>query len=109
MTYWQALLLAVVEGITEFLPVSSTGHMIIAKSVLGTPKDDFYKLFIIAIQLGAILSVVVLYRKKFFALTPENKLKYIKTIQDYIYSQDNGSENFCDTTAKILKSYALVS
>lgn len=47
--------------------------------------------------------------KKFFALTPEEKLRYIKTIQDYIQSQDNGAENFIDTTAKVLKAYALVS
>lgn len=47
--------------------------------------------------------------KKFFTLTPENKLRYIKTIQDYIQSQDNGSENFCDTVSRLLKAYALVS
>jgi len=62
----QALIIAIIEGLTEFLPVSSTGHMIIASSVMGISKDDFVKLFEIAIQLGAILSVVVLYWKKFF-------------------------------------------
>lgn len=78
MSIFETIVIAIVEGLTEFLPISSTGHMIIAKSVLGTPKDDFYKLFIIAIQLGAILSVVVLYRKKFFAL---NRLNfYLKLV-----------------------------
>lgn len=62
----QALILAVIEGITEFLPVSSTGHMIIASSFFGIAHDDFTKLFTIVIQLGAILSVVVLYFKRFF-------------------------------------------
>lgn len=66
MTWLQAVLLGIVEGITEFLPVSSTGHMIITSSLLGIAKDDFTKLFEICIQLGAILSVVVLYWKKFF-------------------------------------------
>jgi type I restriction enzyme, R subunit len=47
--------------------------------------------------------------KKFFTLTPENKLRYIKTIQDYIQSQDNGSENFCDGVSRLIKAYALVS
>lgn len=62
----QALVLAVIEGITEFLPVSSTGHMIIASSFFGIAHDDFTKLFTIVIQLGAILSVVMLYFKRFF-------------------------------------------
>ena len=66
MTIIQAILLAIIEGITEFLPVSSTGHMIIASSFFGIAKDDFTKLFTIVIQLGAILSVVVLYFKRFF-------------------------------------------
>ena len=66
MNYIQAIILAIIEGITEFLPVSSTGHMIIASSFFGIAKDDFTKLFTIVIQLGAILSVVVLYFKRFF-------------------------------------------
>jgi len=65
MTDLQAVVLAVIEGITEFLPVSSTGHMIIASSFMGIAHDDFTKLFTIVIQLGAILSVVVLYWKRF--------------------------------------------
>jgi len=66
MDYIQAIILAIIEGITEFLPVSSTGHMIIASSFFGIAQDDFTKLFTIVIQLGTILSVVVLYLKRFF-------------------------------------------
>ncbi len=66
MTYLEAFVLALVEGLTEFLPVSSTGHMIIASSMLGMETNPFTKTFMVAIQLGAILSVVVLYWKRFF-------------------------------------------
>lgn len=66
MSIIHSVILAIVEGITEFLPISSTGHMIIASSLIGIEKEEFTKLFEIAIQLGAILSVVVLYWKKFF-------------------------------------------
>ena len=66
MDYIQATVLAIIEGITEFLPISSTGHMIIASSFFGIAHDDFTKLFTVVIQLGAILSVVVLYFKRFF-------------------------------------------
>lgn len=73
MTFFEAIVLAIIEGITEFLPVSSTGHMIIASSVMGIANDSFTKTFTVAIQLGAILSVLVLYFKRFF-----------KSIQFYI-------------------------
>lgn len=66
MDYIQAVVLAIIEGITEFLPISSTGHMIIASSFFGIAHEDFTKLFTVVIQLGAILSVVVLYFKRFF-------------------------------------------
>src|ERR1700761_1374659 len=66
MNITQAIILAIIEGLTEFLPVSSTGHMVIASSLMGISKDDFVKLFEIVIQLGAILAVVVLYFKRFF-------------------------------------------
>lgn len=65
MSYIQALILAIIEGLTEFLPVSSTGHMVIASSIMGIATDDFVKLFTVAIQFGAILAVVVVYWKKF--------------------------------------------
>ncbi len=66
MDILQAIILAIIEGITEYLPVSSTGHMIIASSFFGIAQEDFTKLFTIVIQLGTILSVVVLYFKRFF-------------------------------------------
>lgn len=66
MTTEQAIIIAIVEGITEFLPISSTGHMIITSSLMGISDDPFTKTFEIAVQLGAILAVVVLYWKKFF-------------------------------------------
>jgi len=66
MNLLDAIILAIIEGITEYLPVSSTGHMIIASSFMKIATDDFTKLFTIVIQLGAILSVVVLYWKRFF-------------------------------------------
>lgn len=66
MTTFQAIIIAIVEGLTEFLPVSSTGHMIITTSLMGISSDEFTKLFTIAIQFGTILSVVALYWKRFF-------------------------------------------
>ncbi len=61
----QSIIISIVEGLTEFIPVSSTGHMIITEKILNIEENDFSKLFTIAIQLGAILAVVVLYWKKF--------------------------------------------
>jgi undecaprenyl-diphosphatase len=62
----QTIILSIVEGLTEFLPISSTGHLIITSSFMGIEKDAFTKLFEVAVQLGAILAVVVVYWKKFF-------------------------------------------
>ncbi|MEI8073842.1 MAG: undecaprenyl-diphosphate phosphatase [Bacteroidota bacterium] len=78
MTLFDTIVIAIIEGLTEFLPISSTGHMIIASSFMGIAKDDFTKLFEIAIQLGAILSVVVIYWKKFFPINRWNF--YIKLV-----------------------------
>jgi undecaprenyl-diphosphatase len=66
MSVFEAVLLAIVEGLTEFLPVSSTGHMIIVSSVMGIASESFTKTFTVAIQLGAIGAVIVLYWKRFF-------------------------------------------
>lgn len=66
MSFWHAVILAIVEGLTEFLPVSSTGHMIIASSLMGINTLEFTKMFTVNIQFGAILSVLVLYWKRFF-------------------------------------------
>lgn len=65
MTLIQAIVLALIEGLTEFLPVSSTGHMIIGSSIMGIASNNFVKVFTVAIQFGAILSVIVLYWRKF--------------------------------------------
>lgn len=66
MNLFQTIILGIVEGITEFLPVSSTGHMIIAQKLLAIESTEFVKAFTVNIQFGAILSVVVLYWKRFF-------------------------------------------
>ncbi len=68
LTTLQTIILAIVEGLTEFLPVSSTGHMIIAQSMLGVQSTEFVKAFTVIIQFGAILSVVCLYWNRFFRL-----------------------------------------
>ena len=68
MTIFQAIILAIIEGITEFLPVSSTGHMIIGSSLMGIAELPFTKTFTVAIQFGAILSVVVLYWQRFLKI-----------------------------------------
>ncbi|HSY77584.1 MAG TPA: undecaprenyl-diphosphate phosphatase [Bacteroidia bacterium] len=65
MSILQVIILGIIEGITEFLPISSTGHMVVASSVMGIADDPFTKLFTVAIQLGAILAVVALYWKRF--------------------------------------------
>ncbi len=70
MTLLQTLILAIIEGLTEFLPISSTGHMIITQGLLGMESTPFVKAYTIIIQFGAILSVVCLYRKRFFKIEP---------------------------------------
>lgn len=82
MTYFQAIILAIVEGLTEFLPVSSTGHMIIVASLLGINTLEITKIFNVNIQFGAILAVVVLYREKFFNIS--NPDFYLKLIVAFI-------------------------
>ena len=66
MDIFQVIIIAIVEGLTEYIPISSTGHMIITEKLLHVTETDFVKAFTVAIQLGAILAVVVLYYKKFF-------------------------------------------
>lgn len=66
MDIFQAIIIAIVEGLTEFLPISSTAHMIFTSTFFGIQEDEFVKMFQVSIQFGAILSVVVLYWRKFF-------------------------------------------
>lgn len=70
MSTIEVIIIAIVEGLTEFLPVSSTGHMIITQNILGVESTDFVKAFTVIIQFGAILSVVCLYWSRFFRLNP---------------------------------------
>jgi len=82
VSYFQAFIIAIVEGLTEFLPVSSTGHMIITTSIMGISSDDFTKLFIVVIQLGAIAAVVAAFWKRFINLRDLNF--YIKLFIGFI-------------------------
>lgn len=66
MSLVEALIIAFVEGLTEFIPISSTAHMIFASTAMGIQEDEFVKMFQVSIQFGAILAVVVLYWRKFF-------------------------------------------
>lgn len=68
MNLFEVIIIAIIEGLTEFLPVSSTGHMVITQALLGVESTPFVKAFTVIIQFGAILSVVVLYWKRFFKL-----------------------------------------
>ncbi len=83
----QTIIIAIVEGLTEFLPVSSTGHMILAQGIMGVKSDDFVKAFTIIIQFAAILSVVCVYWKRFFRLNhtpaPENATPFKKFIHKW--------------------------
>ena len=78
MSTIEVIIIAIIEGLTEFLPVSSTGHMIITQSLLGVESTDFVKAFTVIIQFGAILSVVCLYWQRFFRLN-EGKVTDLKS------------------------------
>lgn len=99
MSYLQALIIAIIEGLTEFLPVSSTGHMILATSLMKVENKHFADTFEIVIQLGAIMAVVFLYIKRFFvsldiylkllvAFIPTGVIGFIayKTIKHYLFN-----------------------
>ena len=87
MDIFQSIIIAIVEGLTEFLPVSSTGHMIIAQNLLGVESTDYVKAFTFIIQFGAILSVVWLYWKRFFRLNhtpaPEGASTFRRLLHRY--------------------------
>lgn len=99
MTWLQAIIIAIVEGLTEFLPVSSTGHMILASALMGIHEDEFVKSFEVVIQLGAILAVLALYYKRFLvsfdiylklfvAFLPTGIMGFLayKTIKAYLFN-----------------------
>lgn len=86
MSNFEAIIIAIVEGLTEFLPVSSTGHMIIAQKILGVESTEFVKAFTVIIQFGAILSVIVLYWKRFFNVNkdvPDNVTGVNRLLKKY--------------------------
>lgn len=88
MTLLEVIIIAIVEGLTEFLPVSSTGHMIIAQNVLGVESTVFVKAFTFIIQFGAILSVVVLYWKRFFRLNREPLPEGTSAVKRFLHKFD---------------------
>lgn len=102
----ESIIIAIVEGLTEYLPVSSTGHMILAERLMNVPPDNFTKLFTVAIQLGAILSVLVLYWKKFVQV--QNWQFYAKLIVAVIPALVLG-KLFSDQIDELLESPLTVS
>lgn len=88
MTLFETIIIAIVEGLTEFLPVSSTGHMIIAQNLLGVESTEFVKAFTFIIQFGAILSVVVLYWKRFFKLNDTPAPEGASTLKRFLHKYD---------------------
>ena len=88
LNLFQTIIIAIVEGLTEFLPVSSTGHMIIAQHVLGVESTDFVKAFTFIIQFGAILSVVCLYWKRFFRLNHKPAPEGASAVKRFIHKFD---------------------
>ena len=88
MNIFETIIIAIVEGLTEFLPVSSTGHMIITQNLLGVESTEFVKAFTFIIQFGAILSVVVLYWKRFFQLNHTPAPEGANGLQRFLHKFD---------------------
>ena len=88
MSTIEVIIIAIIEGLTEFLPVSSTGHMIITQSLLGVESTDFVKAFTVIIQFGAILSVVCRYWKRFFRLNKEPLPEGSPAIKQFLHKFD---------------------
>lgn len=88
MDIFSSIIIAIVEGLTEFLPVSSTGHMIITEKLLGVPADDFVKAFTVIIQFGAILSVVCLYWRCFFRLNHTPAPEGASSLRRFLHKYD---------------------
>ena len=106
MNITEAIIIGIVEGLTEFLPISSTGHMIVAEKLLGLEETEFLKMFTVAIQLGAILSVVVLYYKRFFDF--KNISFYLKLITGVVPAMVFGLL-FADKIDALLESSTTVA
>ena len=88
MTTFETIIIAIVEGLTEFLPVSSTGHMVITQNLLGVESTEFVKAFTFIIQFGAILSVVVLYWKRFFKLNHTPAPEGASALRRFLHKYD---------------------
>lgn len=88
MDIFSSIIIAIVEGLTEFLPVSSTGHMIITEKLLGVPADKFVKAFTVIIQFGAILSVVCLYWRRFFRLNHTPAPEGASSLRRFLHKYD---------------------
>ena len=88
MNVFETIIIAIVEGLTEFLPVSSTGHMIIAQNLLGVESTDFVKAFTFIIQFGAILSVLILYWKRFFQLNQSPAPEGASVVKRFLHKYD---------------------
>ena len=88
MTTFETIIIAIVEGLTEFLPVSSTGHMVITQNLLGVESTEFVKAFTFIIQFGAILSVVVLYWKRFFKLNHTPAPERASALRRFLHKYD---------------------
>lgn len=88
MDIFQSIIIAIVEGLTEFLPVSSTGHMIIVQNILGVESTEYVKAFTFIIQFGAILSVVWLYWKRFFKLNDTPISEDASTLKRFLHKYD---------------------
>ena len=88
MNVFETIIIAIVEGLTEFLPVSSTGHMIIAQNLLGVESTDFVKAFTFIIQFGAILSVLILYWKRFFQLNQPPAPEGASAVKRFLHKYD---------------------
>jgi undecaprenyl-diphosphatase len=104
MELFKAIIIAIVEGITEFLPVSSTGHMIITQKLLNIQESDFVKMFIVSIQFGAILSVIVLYWRRFL----QSFSFYLKLFVAFIPAAIFGLL-FIDVIDRLLESVLVVA
>jgi undecaprenyl-diphosphatase len=98
MDFFQTIILSIVEGLTEFLPISSTGHMILAADILKISQTEFVKSFEIIIQLGAILAVAVLYTKKYLA----NRQVWLRVITAFLPTAAAGFALY-----KVVKNYLL--